>query len=144
MKKNLKFIVFFFIFFLNFGCAEKISYSGKIIDKNIDINSLLNKNELILKLGNPSYIDPLENKYFYFTEKKIIKNFFNKKIVEKKLYTFKFDKSDKIISTNTINLENTEKFNFLKETTKNNLMERGIIEKVFGGIGKQPMPQDTF
>ena len=145
MYVSLKFLVCFLIFFLNFGCAEKISYSGKIIDKNININSFLNKNELIEKLGNPSFIDPLEKKYFYFTEKKLTKNFFNKKILEKIIYIFKFDNEGNIIAKNTINLENKEKFKHIDETTKNNLIERGFIEKVFGGIGKQPIPKtNTF
>ena len=145
MYVNLKFIVFLFIFFINFGCAEKISYSGKIIDKNININSFSNKKELIEKLGSPSFIDPLENKYFYFTEKTMTKNFFDKEILEKIIYTFKFDKEDNIIVKSTINLENKEKFNHLNETTKNNLIKRGFIEKVFGGIGKNPIPNtNTF
>ena len=144
MFKNLKFLVFLIIFFLNFGCSEKISYSGKIIDKNINIDSFLNKKQLIVKLGNPSFIDHLENKYFYFTEKNITKNFFDKKILEKKLYTFKFDENDNIISKIIINLENIDEFKYLKETTKNNLIERGFIEKIFGGVGKQPIPTSAF
>ena len=144
MYINLKFILFLFIFFLNFGCSEKISYSGKIIDKNININSFLNKKKLIENLGTPSFIDPLENKYFYFTEKTLTKNFFDKKILEKIIYIFKFDKEDNIIAKNKLNLENKEKFNHLNETTKNKLIERGFIEKIFGGIGKEPIPTNTF
>ena len=53
-----------------FGCVEKTTYSGKIItNDDLDLN-ILNKNELINKFGQPSYIDNLSNKYFYFTEKK--------------------------------------------------------------------------
>ena len=53
-----------------FGCVEKTTYSGKIItNDDLDLN-ILNKNELINKFGEPSYIDNLSNKYFYFTEKK--------------------------------------------------------------------------
>ena len=33
--------------------------------KNINFE---NKNKLISKLGYPSYIDPIENKFFYFSE----------------------------------------------------------------------------
>ena len=49
-----------------------------------------------------------------------------------------------IISKIIINLENIEEFKYLKETTKNNLIERGFIEKMFGGIGKQPLPSNAF
>ena len=143
MYNILKLFVTFFIFLI-FGCSEKISYSGKIIDKNINVESFLNKNELIKQLGNPSYIDPLENKFFYFTEKILTKNFFDITVLEKKLYTFEFDEDENIISKKTINLNNEQEFKYLKETTRNNLVVRGFIEKVFGGIGKQPIPTNTF
>ena len=144
MYKTLKYLVVSSIFFFNFSCSQKVSYSGKIIDKNINIDSFLYKNELISQLGNPSFIDPLENKFFYFTEKILTKNFFDKKVLEKKLYIFEFDENENIISKNTIDLKNNRDFKYLKDTTKNNLVERGFIEKVFGGIGKQPIPTSTF
>ena len=63
-----------------FGCVEKTTYSGKIITyDNLDLK-ILNKNELISKFGQPSYIDNLSNKYFYFTEKKKETNFYKKKL----------------------------------------------------------------
>ena len=51
------------------NCSNKITYSGKIInqDELNDIN-FENKNKLISKLGYPSYIDPIENKFFYISE----------------------------------------------------------------------------
>ena len=84
------------------------------------------------------------DKFFYFTEKILTKNFFDKKVLEKKLYTFEFDEDENIIVKNTINLKNAQDFKFFKETTRNNLVERGFIEKIFGGIGKQPIPTNTF
>ena len=63
-----------------FGCVEKTTYSGKIInDDDLDLQ-ILNKNELINKFGQPSYIDNLSNKYFYFTEKRRETNFYKKVI----------------------------------------------------------------
>ena len=46
-----------------FGCVEKTTYSGKIItNDDLDLN-ILNKNELINKFGQPSYIDDLSKKF---------------------------------------------------------------------------------
>ena len=75
--------IFFLIIFISFlySCNEKTIYSGKIInqDKISNVN-ISNKKELIAKFGQPSYIDPIENKLFYFTEKSKQKNFYNKKL----------------------------------------------------------------
>ena len=81
-----------------FGCVEKTTYSGKIItNDDLDLN-ILNKDELINKFGQPSYIDNLSNKYFYFTEKKKETNFYNKKIEYSYLFVFEINDSDQIIN----------------------------------------------
>ena len=38
-----------------------------------------NKSKLINKLGTPSYIDPIENKFFYFSEVSEKKSIFKKR-----------------------------------------------------------------
>ena len=60
----------FFSFLFIVGCVEKTTYSGKIISLDDLQIKALNKNELINTFGQPSYIDPLLNKYFYFIEKR--------------------------------------------------------------------------
>ena len=53
------------IFTLFVSCNEKILYSGKIInEENFDFSKLQNKEEVIDKLGNPNFIDPVEKKYY--------------------------------------------------------------------------------
>ena len=42
---------------------------------NENIYNLNTKKETISYLGYPNYIDPIEKKYFYYSEKKISKNF---------------------------------------------------------------------
>ena len=125
-----------------FSCTEKTIYSGKIINQdNIDYSIIKNKIQLINKLGKPSYIDPIEDKYFYYSEKKIYKNFFDKKIVSRILLVFEFNLEEKIQSINVYNLENEKDIAIVKEKTKNNLIKRGLIEKIFGGVGKaQELP----
>ena len=123
-----------------FGCVEKTTYSGKIITNNdLDLN-ILNKNELIDKFGQPSYIDSLSNKYFYFTEKKRAANFYNKKIEYSYLFVFQINDNDKIVNSESINLLKEKNHKYRNIKTSNNIIKRGVLEKIFGGIGTNPLP----
>ena len=123
-----------------FGCVEKTTYSGKIItDGDLDLN-ILNKNELINKFGQPSYIDNLSNKFFYFTEKRKKSNFYNNKVLYSYLFVFEINDNDKIIGSESINLLKEKNHKYRKIETNNNIIQRGLLEKVFGGIGANPMP----
>ena len=66
----LKTFFYICIFLILANCSNKIIYSGKIL-KNDELKEInfTNKEKLLNKLGNPSYIDPIENKYFYFSKK---------------------------------------------------------------------------
>jgi outer membrane protein assembly factor BamE (lipoprotein component of BamABCDE complex) len=122
-----------------FGCVEKTTYSGKIITNNdLDLN-ISNKNELIDKFGQPSYIDILSNKYFYFTEKKREKNFYNKKIEYSYLFVFEINDNDKVVNLESINLLEDKNHKYRKIQTSNNIIKRGLLETIFGGIGANPM-----
>ena len=123
-----------------FGCVEKTTYSGIIItNSDLDLN-ILNKNELIEKFGQPSYIDNLSNKYFYFTEKKGGTNFYNKKIEYSYLFVFEINDNDKVVNSESINLLKNKKHKYRKIQTSNNIIKRGLLETIFGGIGGNPMP----
>ena len=135
-----KIIIMVILFQYIFGCVEKTTYSGKIITKDdLDLN-ILNKNELINKFGAPSYIDNLSNKYFYFTEKKKESNFYNKKIEYSYLFVFEINDNDKIVNSESINLLKDKNHKYRKVQTSNNIIKRGLLETVFGGIGTNPMP----
>ena len=139
----MKFIEIIIIIILSqyiFGCVEKTTYSGKIIaDDNLDLK-ILNKNELISKFGQPSYIDNVSNKYFYFTEKKKETNFYNKKIEYSYLFVFEINDNDKVVNSESINLLEEENHKYRKIQTSNNIIKRGLLETIFGGIGTNPMP----
>ena len=123
-----------------FGCVEKTTYSGKIITNNdLDLN-ISNKNELINKFGQPSYIDNLSNKYFYFTEKKRGTNFYNKKIEYSYLFVFEINDNNKVVNSESINLLKNKNHKYRKIQTSNNIIKRGLLETIFGGIGANPMP----
>ena len=139
---KIKLLLTLFYAFFAYSCTEQTIYSGKIINQaNIDYSIIKNKNQLINELGNPSYIDPIENKYFYYSEKKIYKNFFDQKTISRILLVFEFNLEEKIKSINVYNLEDERDIAIVKEKTQNNLIERGLIEKIFGGVGKtQELP----
>ena len=123
-----------------FGCVEKTTYSGKIItNDDLDLN-ILNKNELISKFGQPSYIDKLSKKYFYYTEKKKETNFYNKKTEYSYLFVFEISEDDKIISSESINLLTEKNHKYRKIQTHNNIIKKGLLETIFGGVGANPMP----
>jgi len=138
----MSFLKIFIIFISSqyiFGCVEKTTYSGKIInDDDLDLK-ILNKNELINKFGQPSYIDEISNKYFYFTEKKKKKNFYNNKVEYSYLFVFQINNNNKIVSSESINLLKDENHKYKKIQTTNNIIERGLLESIFGGIGTNPM-----
>jgi outer membrane protein assembly factor BamE (lipoprotein component of BamABCDE complex) len=122
--------------FIILSCVETKSYSGKLIDENFKYDSLLNKTQVTLKLGQPNFIDPVENKYYYYFEKKINKNIFDSKIEKRTMIVFNFEENENVQSFNQYNLNQEQQINIIKDKTKNNLIDRGLIEKIFGGIGK--------
>ena len=136
----LKIIIIIILTQYIFGCVEKTTYSGKIIT-NEDLNlKIFNKSELINKFGQPSYVDNLSNKYFYFTEKKKETNFYNKKIEYSYLFVFEINDNDKIVNSESINLLDNKNHKYRKIQTDNDIIKRGLLETIFGGIGANPMP----
>jgi outer membrane protein assembly factor BamE (lipoprotein component of BamABCDE complex) len=139
--KAFRFILIIFLYTFIFGCAEKINYSGKIITEydlsNLKIN---NKEQLIYTFGPPSYIDNILNKYFYYTEKTKTKNFFDNKVEYSYLFIFELDTNNNIIGSESIDLQKNEDNIYNKLETKNNIIKRGILERVFGGVGTNQIP----
>ena len=140
MKIYLK-IIFLILYILNStSCAEKITYSGALLNLENDIYTLNTKKELVNYLGNPNYIDPIEKKYFYYSEKKIEKNFYNSKLIYRKLFVFSFNSNDTIKLINEYDINNENQIKLVKDQTDINIIEQGILEKVFGGVGKAVTP----
>jgi len=127
-------ILFFFL-----SCYETVSYSGKIKDLSINYDYLEVKEEVLIELGEPNFIDFIDKKFFYFSEKKITKNFFDQKIIESNIVVFDFNENDMIISINYFNMDDYKELTYLKKNTENNILKRGYFERIFGGIGKNPL-----
>ena len=143
MFKYLKVIIFILMLFIILSCVEKKSYSGKLIDENFKYDSLLNKTQVTSKLGQPNFIDPIENKYYYYFEKRINKNIFDSRIEKRTMIVFNFEENENVQSFNQYNLNQEQQINIIKDKTKNNLIDRGLIEKIFGGIGKQKLSDNS-
>ena len=132
----LKSLLILMIIILCGSCNEKISYSGIVLnEENIDFAKLKNKEEVINRLGNPNFIDPIEKKYYYFSEKKNIKNFFEQKISNRIIVVFSFNENETIKLISQYDLNDEQDVKNIKEKTPNELIERGLLQKIFGGIG---------
>ena len=133
-----KLIIFIFIFFILANCSNKLTYSGKIINqdglKNVNFE---NKNKLISKLGYPSYIDPIENKFFYFSELSEKKSILKKEIKYSYVFVFTIDEYDQIVESKVYNTKKKKKIKFSDDKTSNQIIKRGLLEKIFGGVGTQ-------
>ena len=129
------------IFILCVSCNEKILYSGKILhEENFDYAKLKNKEEVIDNLGNPNFIDPIEKKYYYFSERKKIKNFFKQKINNRTMLVFVFNKNETVKLISQYDLKDEQDVKYIKDKTPNKLIERGLLQKLFGGVGNTTMP----
>ena len=134
----VRFISYICIFFILANCSNKITYSGKIVnqDELKDIN-YENKTKLISKLGYPSYIDPIENKFFYFSEVSEKKSILKKEIKYSYVFVFTIDEYDQIVESKVYNTKQIQKIKFSDDKTSNQIIKRGLLEKVFGGVGTQ-------
>ncbi len=120
------------------SCTNKTIYSGKILNQdNLGNINFKNKETLIKKMGKPSFIDPLENKFFYYSEKEIKKSIFKRNTNYSLMFVFEFDEEENIINSKVFDLKNKENVDFIDEETSNEIVRRGLLERIFGGIGAQ-------
>ena len=134
----LKYIFIICTFTLIFSCSNETIYSGKILkQENLKNINFKNKKNLLNNMGEPSFIDPIENKFFYFTQKKNKKSIFSENIEYSYVFIFKFDENEKIINSQVFDLKETTDIQIIKNKTENQIVERGLLERIFGGIGPQ-------
>ncbi|MDC3178043.1 hypothetical protein OBA41_01875 [Pelagibacteraceae bacterium] len=126
------------IYFILSNCSNTTIYSGKILNEdqlqNINFD---NKTNLISKLGKPSYVDPIENKFFYFSEKSEKKSILKKEVKYSYVFVFKLNNNDKIIKSEVFDTNNIKNIKFSDDKTSNEIVKRGLLERVFGGVGTQ-------
>ena len=134
----LKTLIYICIFFVLANCSNKTTYSGKILNnEELKEINFTNKEKLISKLGNPSYIDPIENKYFYFSEKSEKKSIFKKEVKYSYIFVFKINENNQIINSQVFNIKDINSVKLSNDKTSNEIVKRGLLEKIFGGVGTQ-------
>ena len=133
-----KLIIYICIFIILANCSYKTTYSGKILNQDIlnDIN-FDNKEKLITELGYPSYIDPIENKFFYFSEISEKRSISKKEVKYSFVFVFRIDENGKIVETKVFNTKDIQNVEISKDRTSNEIIKRGLLEKIFGGVGNQ-------
>tara|TARA_B100000700_G_scaffold162064_1_gene179436 strand:- start:331 stop:762 length:432 start_codon:yes stop_codon:yes gene_type:complete len=134
IKKTI--LIFFLLLIIS--CTEKITYTGLIIDENVKYFEINNKDDLLKSLGQPNYIDPIENNFYYFSEKNISKHRLTKKTVDRLILVYYFDDENNIINTKRLNLDDEKTINISENRVKNDLIKKGLLEKIFGGVSAQP------
>ena len=133
-----KYLIYICILFILANCSNKTTYSGKILNhKDLQNINFENKEKLISMLGYPSYVDPIENKFFYFSEKSEKKSIFKKNIKYSYVFVFKMNEKEQIIETKVFNTKEIETVQFSDDKTSNNIVKQGLLEKIFGGVGTQ-------
>jgi len=137
MDLKRKLLILILIFF-TLNCSEKTYFSGKVFNEDFNYNQLTNKQELIETLGNPNFIDLIENKYYYFNEIYMKDSISTENVKNRTILVFLFE-NEEILSINKYGLDNKKKLNIMNETTENNLIETGIIKKIFGGVSPTNM-----
>tara|TARA_B100001057_G_scaffold347968_1_gene349286 strand:+ start:146 stop:568 length:423 start_codon:yes stop_codon:yes gene_type:complete len=131
---SLLIVIFFFIY----SCTDKTIYSGKILNQeNFTKINFSNQKNLVNNFGYPSYIDPINNKYFYYSEIEEKESAFKKKIKYSLVFVFEFDDNNNIKNSRVYDLNNKDNFNVVNEITENDIVKRGLLEKIFGGVGPQ-------
>ena len=120
------------------SCTNETIYSGKIINQdNLSNINYKTKLDLINNLGEPSYIDPIEKKFFYFSEKKEITSAFKKQTKYSYIFVFTIDENEDVISSKVLDLSNKNKIKIISEETDNRIVKQGLLERIFGGVGTQ-------
>ncbi len=133
-----KLVIYIFISLILTSCSNKSTYSGKIINQDELQNlNFENKKKLISKLGYPSYVDPIENKFFYFSEVSKKKSIFTKETSYSYVFVFKINDYDQIVDTKVYNTKEIQNVKFNNNKTSNEIVRRGLLEKIFGGVGTQ-------
>ena len=141
MNKYINIIVLIVLLIIS-SCTAKIHKSGfNNIDKLSTSLIGLNKKEIIDLVGYPSNIDKINNNFIYFNEVKKEKNIFNKKIISRNIYVIYFDKNDYFSNLEFYEMNDQNKIKISKKTTNTNIVESGLIERIFGGVGlRQKLP----
>ena len=80
----------------------------------------------------------------FILQKRKKANFYNNKIEYSYLFVFEVNDNDRIVKSESINLLKEKNHKYLKIQTSNNIIKRGLLETIFGGIGANPVPNSPW
>ena len=75
--------------------------------------------------------------FFYFSEISEKKSILKKEVKYSFVFVFKIDENDKIINSQVFNIKDIKDIKLSKDKTTNEIVKRGLLEKIFGGVGTQ-------
>ena len=136
---------------------EKTSHTNlfEYLKKRIEINKktasvtekIISSNEIMMealeesKVVNQELVEFLENSLNNY--KKQNKSNSRKKTILKKeikysyVFVFELDKYDQIVESKVFNTKDIKNIKFSNDKTSNEIVKRGLLEKIFGGVGTQ-------
>ncbi len=122
------------------GCAAKVSNHGVVPDPDalaavspgqsdkVDVES---------KLGTPSTIGTFnDDVWYYMSERREQKAFFDPKIVERKIIAVTFDREDRVEDIYTYTEEDGRKIELVSRVTPTAGNELTILQQLFGNLGR--------
>ena len=109
-------------------------------DKNITVYSSNPGLYAAITFGGYSNSEKVKKYYSILLEKIKENNFFSKENEYSYIFVFAFDSNDRVIERKVLNLSELQKNKMSKIETENNIIQRGLIEKIFGGVGTQKAP----
>ena len=71
------------------------------------------------------------------SEKSQKKSIFKKEIKYSYVFVFKLNENEEIIETKVFNTKDIDTIKFSDDKTSNQIVKRGLLEKIFGGVGTQ-------
>ncbi len=82
-------------------------------------------------------LESIEDFQKHFSETSEKKSIFKKKIKYSYVFVFKIDDNEQIVETKVYNIKNIKNIKIVDQKTSNEIVRRGLLEKVFGGVGTQ-------
>ena len=140
MPINIKntFLFFLIIFFIISCNSTNIKKYGIIDINKFSINfDGMSKDQVVNTIGYPGTNDTINNSVIYYSQTTKEKNLFNNNIVSRDIFIVNFDKDDIFLDINHYILEDNQKLKIVKSETGYQIMDTGIIERIFGGVGKR-------
>ena len=77
------------------------------------------------------------NKFFYYSEVSEKNSILKKEIKYSYVFVFRINENDQIVETKVYNTKDIENISFSDDKTSNEIVKRGLLEKIFGGVGSQ-------